>query len=78
MILDYSQYVEVVAREADATAYPYYPSDADIDRIEPRLLTNFHQISRTVPPSCNSFLLDSLGENELTSLLKDRVALSIQ
>lgn len=75
MILDYSQYVEVVAREADAVAYPYYPSDGELQRVAPRLLSRFHDVSQVVPPSLSAFLLERLGQQDLSRLLESRVAL---
>lgn len=75
MILDYSQHVEVVGREADATAYPYYSSDRELQRVAPRLLSQFHEVSKVVPPSLSTFLLKRLGARDLANLLESRVSL---
>jgi hypothetical protein len=75
MVFDYSNYVEVVGREADAMAYPYYPSDHDLQRVAPRLLSHFRAVSKVVPPSMSSLLLERLGSQELANLFKERVDL---
>jgi hypothetical protein len=74
-IFDYSEYVEVVAREADATAYPYFPSDQDFQRSAPRLLSRFKEVSTIIPPSMGLYVLDRFGENELHELVTMRVDL---
>ena len=74
-IFDYSEYVEVVAREADATAYPYFPSDPDFQRSAPRLLSRFKEVSTIIPPSLSLYVLDRFGENELHELVTMRVDL---
>lgn len=75
MIFDYSKYVEVVAREADSTAYPYFPSDLDFQNVAPRLLSQFKMISKVVPPSFSNFLLKGIGKSELSNLMDERVKL---
>jgi len=75
MILDYSQHVEVVAREADATAYPYYPSDLDIKRSAPRLLSQVHALSRSVPLSFAGLLTSAINDQEVESLFEERLQL---
>lgn len=75
MILDYSKYVEVVAREADSTAYPYFPSDLDFQHVAPRLLSQFRILSKVVPPSLSSIMLKGIGKSELSNLMNERVKL---
>ena len=75
MIFDYSKYVEVVAREADATAYPYFPSDLDFQHVAPRLLSQFKNLCKVVPSSWSSVLLKGLGKNELSDLIDKRLKL---
>ncbi|MGD0884325.1 MAG: restriction endonuclease [Thermodesulfovibrionales bacterium] len=75
MIFDYSKYVEVVAREADSTAYPYFPSDLDFENVAPRLLSQFKNVSKVIPSSLSSILMKHLGKSELSSLIEARITL---
>lgn len=75
MIFDYSKYVEVVAREADATAYPYFPSDLDFRHVAPRLLNQFKIVRSKVPPYWSNAFMKMLGLAELPDLIEQRVKL---
>lgn len=75
MVLDYSESVEVVAREADATSYPNYPSDRDFQRTVPRLLSHFRELSGIVPSSWCGFLEKAQGDHDLSAFLKSRMDL---
>lgn len=74
-IFDYSKYVEVVAREADSTAYPYFPSDLDIQNVAPRILSQYKILEKVIPPSLSDFLIKEIGINELSNLIHERVKL---
>jgi len=75
VILDYSQHVEVVAREADATAYPYYPSEFDIKRTSPRHLGRIQELSRSVPLSLSGLVPRILDDDEMQRIFEERLKL---
>ncbi len=74
-IFDYSRYVEVVGREADAVAYPYYPSDLDIEHTGTRLSRKLDDYWKRVPPSWFPFFPKTDQNRDLAEFVENRVDL---
>jgi hypothetical protein len=76
-VLDYSRYVEVVGREANAAAYGYFPSEADLASTSSRLLSSFHRHRISSPPSLTSGRVGRvrLADPELSEAFAYRVGL---